>query len=448
MMRGDPKWNYNAEGVHRQSPRLSERQRQVNLNHPPQAGLRDQQFHREQASQAAEPTQVQQTQSAPSRQLPVQRPAPKRIGFVGPSFATLAVNMGGLIYDIACAGHRTACFAPDIDDTTATDALTRRRAVLCQLPAFRQGFSPITDQRTIWRLVSEFRRMEFDVVAGLSPKAALLAGIAGKIARVPHVVAMIGELGRGFDDGPEGGSFLSRIRQRNILNLAFKFSDTAVFYNRENHKLLQAYNLLSRDIRQFPMNSTGIDLRYFPPAPLPALDHGIMFLYAGPLDRRLGIAEFCRAARLLQNRPGHYRCLVVGPEVEGPNGFPLSILSRQRDIVQYLGPQTDIRPFLARSHVFVLPAKGDAIPQALIEAIAMGRPVITTTARGCVPAVREGANGLLVPPGDAQALAGAMARLLMRPDLLPSMARASRDLAKSQFDIRRINALLFGALDI
>jgi glycosyltransferase involved in cell wall biosynthesis len=259
---------------------------------------------------------------------------------------------------------------------------------------------------------------------------------------------MIGELGRGFDDGPEGGSFLSRIRQRNILNLAFKFSDTAVFYNRENHKLLQAYNLLSRDIRQFPMNSTGIDLRYFPPAPLPALDHGIMFLYAGPLDRRLGIAEFCRAARLLQNRPGHYRCLVVGPEVEGPNGFPLSILSRQRDIVQYLGPQTDIRPFLARSHVFVLPAKGDAIPQALIEAIAMGRPVITTTARGCVPAVREGANGLLVPPGDAQALAGAMARLLMRPDLLPSMARASRDLAKSQFDIRRINALLFGALDI
>jgi glycosyltransferase involved in cell wall biosynthesis len=116
--------------------------------------------------------------------------------------------------------------------------------------------------------------------------------------------------------------------------------------------------------------------------------------------------------------------------------------------VQYLGPQTDIRPFLARSHVFVLPAKGDAIPQALIEAIAMGRPVITTTARGCVPAVREGANGLLVPPGDPQALAGAMARLLMRPDLLPSMARASRDLAKSQFDIRRINALLFGALDI
>jgi glycosyltransferase involved in cell wall biosynthesis len=391
---------------------------------------------------------VQQPGPSRQRQLPAARPAPKRIAFVGPSFASLAVSMGGLIYDIARAGHRTACFAPEFDDDIACAALTRRRAALRELPEFHQGLSPIADQRSIWRLVSDFRKMQPDIVAGLSPKGALLAAIAGKIARVPHIVSVIGELGRGFDEGPDGPSLLTRFGQRSLLSLAFKFSDTAVFYNRENHKLLQDYNLLNRRIRQFPMNSSGIDLRYFPPAPLPALDHGIMFLFAGPLDRRFGIAEFCRAARLLQNRPGHYRCLVVGPEVEGPHGFPLSILKRQRDIVQYLGPQTDLRPFLARSHVFVLPGKGDAIPQALIEALAMGRPIITTTARGCLPTVREGANGLLVPPGDPQALAGAMARVLMRPDLLPSMSRASRDLAKSQYDIRRINSLLFGALDI
>ena len=447
-MRGDPKWNFNAEGLQRQSPRSPERQRQANLNTTQQTARHAPQYHRDQPSHATAPTQFKQSRPSPSRQLPVQRPAPKRIAFVGPSFASLAVNLGGLVYDIACAGHRTACFAPDIDDEVACDVLRRRRAALSQLPAFRQGFSPIADQRAIWRLVSDFRKMQPHVVAGHSPKAAFLAAIAGKIARVPHIVSMIGELGRGFDDGAERGSFFSRARKKNILNLAFKFSDTAVFYNRENHKLLQAYNLLSRNIRQFPMNSTGIDLRYFPPAPLPALDHGIMFLFAGPLDRRLGIAEFCRAARLLQSRPGHYRCLVVGPEVEGPHGFPLSLLERQSDIIQYLGPQTDIRPFLSRSHVFVMPAKGDGIPQALIEAIAMGRPIITTTARGCIPAVREGANGLLVPPGDPQALSGAMAQLLMRPDRLPSMARASRDLAKNQFDIRRINTLLFGALDI
>lgn len=447
-MRGNPKWNFNAEGLQRQSSPAPGRQHQTRHNHPQQTAQHAPNYHRDPPPLATAPSQIQQPLPAPSRFLPVQKPAPKRIAFVGPSFASLAVNLGGLVYDIACAGHRTACFAPDMNDKAACDVLTRRRAALSQLPAFRQGFSPIADQRAIWRLASYFRKMQPHIVAGLSPKAAYLAAVAGTIARVPHVVSMISELGRGFDDGAEGGSFFSRIRQKNILKLAFKFSDTAVFFNRENHKVLQSCNLLSRNIRQFPINSTGIDLRYFPPAPLPALDHGIMFLFAGPLDRRLGIAEYCHAAQLLRNRPGRYRCLVVGPEVEGPHGFPLSHIKRQSGIIQYLGPQTDIRPFLSRSHVFVMPGKGDAIPQALIEAIAMGRPVITTTARGCVPAVREGANGLLVPPGDPQALSGAMAQLLMRPDRLPSMARASRDLAKSQFDIRRINTLLFGALDI
>jgi glycosyltransferase involved in cell wall biosynthesis len=103
---------------------------------------------------------------------------------------------------------------------------------------------------------------------------------------------------------------------------------------------------------------------------------------------------------------------------------------------------------MARSHAIVLPARGDAIPSTLIEAIAMGRPVITTTARGCRVAVSEGRNGMLVPVGDPAALAGAMARLLLRPDLIPSMARASRELAENQFDCRRIQELFLGALGL
>jgi glycosyltransferase involved in cell wall biosynthesis len=221
-----------------------------------------------------------------------------------------------------------------------------------------------------------------------------------------------------------------------------------VFFNEENHKLLQRQGLLSPRLRQFPMNSSGIDLRHFPQAPLPPLERGVMFLFAGPLDRRLGIAEYCEAARLLQAKRGNYKCLLAGPEIKGANAFTLAELKRYRGAVQYLGPHADPRPYMARTHVFVLPALGDAIPHALIEAIAMGRPVITSTARGCRVVVREAGNGMLVPPGDATALAGAMARLLTRPDLIPSMARASRELAEAQFDSRRINSLLLSALDL
>jgi glycosyltransferase involved in cell wall biosynthesis len=393
---------------------------------------------------------LQQPRQQPTHwaRVPVPRVTARRVTIVGPSRASIAVTVGSLIHDIAQRGHHVTCFAPELGDAAATQALSRLGAELRGLPAFRQGFSPLADQLSVARLTSAFRALRPDVVAGYSPKGALLAGIAGRMAGAENIVSMIAELGRGFEEGPERPSKFKRHLQKTLLRLALGLSHTAVFFNEENHKLLHLLDLIPERLREFPMNGSGIDLERFPMTPLPPLDRGIMFLYAGPLDKRFGIREFCEAARRLTAKPGNYKCMAVGPETAGPNAFPLAALKRYRNCVQYLGPKADPRPFLARTHVFVLPARGDAIPQALLEAIAMGRPVITSTARGCRVVVREDQNGMIVPPGDAAALASAMARLLLRPDLIPSMARASREIAQSQFDSRRINGLLLSAFDL
>ena len=371
----------------------------------------------------------------------------KTIAIVGPSAASLAVAASPMIYEISMRGNQVVCFAPELDEASER-TFARLRTEFRELPGFRQGFSPLADQRSVFRLARAFRDIRPDVVVGYSPKGAALAGLAGRLSGVKRHVAMISELGRAFAEAPDRASNSTRQMHRSLLRLAFRVSDTAVFFNEENFKLLHRHGMVPPRLRQFPMNSSGIDLRLFPQAPLPPLDRGVMFLFAGPLDRRLGIAEYCEAARLLQAKRGNYKCLVAGPEIKGAHAFPLAELKRYRDVVQYLGPQADPRPYMARTHVFVLPARGDAIPHALIEAIAMGRPVITSTSRGCRVVVGKAGNGMLVPPGDAAALAGAMARLLQRPDLIPSMSRASRHLAESQFDSRRINALLFSALDL
>lgn len=409
MMRSEPDWRRETNSLPHPEPRWTD------LNHP---------GHLQEAA------------------------ARKTIALIGPSRASLAVNLGSLIHDMGEAGHYIICYAPELKDRAASNALARLRAEVQDLPVLRQGFSPVTDQLCILRLVKAFRAMRPDIVAGYSPKGAALAGLAGRLAGVQHRIAVIGELGRGFDEGAGSKSAIGRQLQKTLLRLAFKLSHTAIFFNQENHKLLQQQHLLADRLRQFPVNGSGVDLRRFPAAPLPPLDRGVMFLYAGPLDRRFGIAEFCKAARQLRTKTGHYKCLVAGPEVRGPHAFPLSALKRYRDVIQYLGPKADPRPYMARTHVFVFPALGDAVPQALVEAVAMGRPIITSTARGCRVAVSEGVNGMIVPPGDANALAGAMARLLLRPDLIPSMSRASRQLAEREFDSRRINMLLRNALDL
>jgi glycosyltransferase involved in cell wall biosynthesis len=371
----------------------------------------------------------------------------RTIAIVGPSAASLAVAANSLIHELASRGNQVVCFAPDLDDMSER-TFAALRAEFQELPGFHQGWSLLADQRSVFRLARAFREIRPSVVVGYSAKGAALAGLAARLAGVKRCVAMINELGRAFTEAPERASASARRVQRSLLRLAFHMSDTAVFFNEENHKLLDQHGMLPARLRQFPMNGAGIDLQLFPQAPLPPLDRGVMFLFAGPLDRRLGIAEYCEAARLLLAKPGNYKFLVAGPEIRGANRFSLAELKRYRDVVQYLGPQADPRPYMARTHVFVLPALGDAIPHALIEALAMGRPVITSTSRGCRVVVKEASNGLLVPPGDAAALAGAMARLLLRPDLIPAMSRASRDLAERQFDSRRINTLLLAALDL
>jgi glycosyltransferase involved in cell wall biosynthesis len=376
-----------------------------------------------------------------------QMPERQRVAIVGPSGASLAVALGDCIREMLAHGHEVTCLAPALD-AQASRTFGRMGVQALPLPSFRQGLSPIGDTRNIIRLSRLFRQMEPDIVAGYSPKGAALAAMAGRIARVNHVVSLLAELGRGFAEAPEKSSAPARQFQKNLLRVAFRLSDTAVFFNEENHKILRRHNVVPARIRQFPFNGGGVDLRQFPEMPLPPLDKGVMFLFAGPLDRRLGIQDYCEAARLLRAKSGNYRCLLAGPEVKGPHGFSLAELKRYRDAVQYMGPQADPRPFVARTHVFVLPATGDAVPNPLIEAMAMGRPVITTTARGCRGAVREGANGILVPAGDPAALASAMARLLLRPDLIPSMARASRALAENRFDSRRINEQLLNALGL
>lgn len=371
----------------------------------------------------------------------------KTIAFVAPSGASLAVIGASLIRDIVAHGHQVQCFA-SVFEATSAQVLQGMGAQASEIPPVFPGFTPFADRRVIKALSSTFKQYQFDAVAGYTAKTAGLAGTAARYAGVEHRIAIIGELGPGFVEPPAKPERRSLKSQTSLLRHAFRMCDTAIFLNEENHNLLENENLLPDSLRQFSVNGSGIDLRHFPEVPLPPFDQGVLFLFAGRLDKRFGVKEYCDAAKLLKAKPGNYKFLLAGPEVQGPHGLSPKELKRYRDAVHYLGPHADLRPYIARAHAIVLPGIGDVIPRNLIEAIAMGRPVITSTARGFRVAVNEGRNGLLVAPGDPVALAGAMTRLLYRPDLLPSMARASRQLAEARFDYRKINALLFSALDL
>jgi glycosyltransferase involved in cell wall biosynthesis len=167
-----------------------------------------------------------------------------------------------------------------------------------------------------------------------------------------------------------------------------------------------------------------------------------------PLDRRKGVVEYCKAAREVRARAPNTRFLLAGAAGEGPLAVAAHELEALGAAVEYLGPADDIGALLAKSHIFVYPSHAEGMPQPVLEAMAAGRPIITTDVVGCRDTVDERVNGCLVKAGDAPALAAAMESFLKRPDLIAPIARASRAKAERFCGIEAVNGPLLTALGL
>ena len=141
---------------------------------------------------------------------------------------------------------------------------------------------------------------------------------------------------------------------------------------------------------------------------------------------------------------------ILGPFDSNPTAVTQGELRTwvAEDVVDYLGATKDVRPFLVASHVFVLPSYGEGTPRSVLEAMAMGRAVITTDAPGCRETVLPNKTGFLIPVRNPTALAEAMARFVEQPDLAIDMGRAGRAYSELKYDVHKVNAVILEALSL
>ena len=116
--------------------------------------------------------------------------------------------------------------------------------------------------------------------------------------------------------------------------------------------------------------------------------------------------------------------------------------------VDYAGRLQDVRPAIAACSVYVLPSYHEGTPRTVLEAMAMGRAVITTDAPGCRETVVDGANGFLVPVKSVDALAAAMLRFADEPGLAQRMGASSRAMAEDRYDVHKVNAVMLRAMGL
>ncbi len=325
-------------------------------------------------------------------------------------------------------------------DTTIQDD------IFVKVIPFEPRISPIADLQTLVRLVAYFRQERFDIVHTSTVKPGLLGRMAARLTGAPVVV----HTWRGLFLHP----MMSPMQYQffaNIEKFACALSDSVLSQNKEDIETAARLGICPPEKTHYLGN--GIDLSRFYPGSVPAervealrtqlnIPAGMPVVgIVARLVREKGIFEFMEAVRLLKAQGVKARYLAVGSSQKdkisqvSPEGF-LQEHGLQEDVM-LLGHRDDVPDLLTLMDVLVLPSYAEGIPRILMEAAAIGKPVVASRVRGTIEVVEDGVTGLLVPMQDAPALADGLQQILSDPARAASLGQHARQRALAHFDERR-----------
>ena len=368
----------------------------------------------------------------------------RRIAVIAHSASSLLRLRGPLIAEIAERRHRVMAVAPDLGGDAAA-GLQRLGVETATVVLEPPEAGLLSDRRTAKAVAAQLAAFAPHIVLSSGPRSAVFGAIGGRKAGAHTVLIVNGLSALGLSPRTPSTWLVDRmVRWR--AKAALAAADVVVFHNAADRAWLRRTGLLPAAQRCLVQPGSGVDLERWAETPLPPTTGPLVFLMAGRLARSTGVDVFAAAAARIKARAPGTTFLFAGPQGNGPDGLTAEVLSN--GAVEYLGALDDIGPAIARAHVFVYPSHREGLPGAVLEAMSMGRPILTTDTPGCRETVDERVNGCVVPPGDPEALAEAMQSFLRRPEAIPAMGRASRMKAERRFDQRPVVAELMDVLGL
>jgi glycosyltransferase involved in cell wall biosynthesis len=305
----------------------------------------------------------------------------------------------------------------------------------------------LEDLRTLRCIMAALEDIRPDLLLSYTIKPVIYGSLAAAKVGVPHRHAMITGLGSTL----MGEGFKMKctaVVAKWLYRHGLAKNEGVFFQNPDDQAFFERNHLLNPGCRVTLINGSGVELDQFAYAPQPP--GPMTFLLIARLTREKGIVEYVEAAGLLKAIYPEARCQLLGPFDSNPAAISRSQVTawEREGIIQYLGTVDDVRPHLAGAHVMVLPSYGEGTPRSVLEAMAMGKAVVTTQVSGCRETVIDGQTGFLVPPKDPVALAEAMGRFLADPALAQKMGTAARTYAEGKYDVNKVNKIILKALGL
>lgn len=334
-----------------------------------------------------------------------------------------------LLAELLADGHRVTVLAPRDE---SVEKLVNLGCEFRPLEMDMKSLNPFAQLGLFLAIFSAFRQLKPDVVLGYTIKNNTFGSIAARLLGIPFIPNVTG-LGTAF----LSGKFLQRVAHL-LYRVAFAGCPVVFFQNRDDSSMFTELNLVrAEQVEVLP--GSGIDLDHFPLSPMPGQDSPVQFLMIARLLRDKGVVEYVEAAKMVRETHPGTRFLLLGPAgSENRTAFSAEQAREweQTHGIEYIGPSDDVRPHIEAAHCVVLPSYREGAPRTLIEAAAIGRPLIASDVPGCRDIVDHGKNGQLCTVRDADSLASAMRRFLdMEPQQWAAMGQEGRDKMVREYDV-------------
>lgn len=300
-----------------------------------------------------------------------------------------------------------------------------------------RGINLIGELITLAQLVYFFAKRRPDVALGFTVKNNIWGAVAARICRVDFIPNTTG-LGSSFM-----GHALLEFFIRKLYRFAYKNIFMCFFQNEEDRNLFVEVGILShRKTKVIP--GSGINTSTFKPCATSVGSSKTIFLMISRVLPEKGVAEFIEACKLFSRSGISARFYYIGGVgVDKPNKEQLNLLRelRKSQHITYLDQIEDVRPYIAQSDCVVLPSYREGTPRALLEAMAMAKPIITCDTPGCRDLVEAGKNGILVEVGSASALADSLVTMASTtPTVRYEMGLQSRRKAEVEYSVEHVVA--------
>ena len=316
----------------------------------------------------------------------------------------------------------------------------------------RGGLNPLADIMATYQLSKKIKAINPAMVFSYFSKPVIFGTIAAKLAKVPKIIGMLEGLGYTFTQQPEGlGKKTELIKKVQVLLYKFALPqlDKLIFLNPDDPKdLLEQHAIKVKKVEI--LGGIGLNLKNY--VYLDKYPVEISFIFIARLLAEKGIHDYIQAAKIIKNKYPNIKFTVLGAiDKEALGALTESELEGfiASGIIEYPGHVNNVSEWIQNASVFVLPSYyREGVPRSTQEAMAIGRPIITTDVPGCRETVVNGVNGFLVPKWNPEALAEKMIYFIEHPEQVKKMGNESYKIAVDKFDAEKVNQRLMNILGL